>query len=185
MAPNATGGPTDILDIGTLTAIVAIITLVVLVLQTKIFSRQSHLMEKQVQLMQKQSEISDAQIRVSEAVALSLEITFRHPSWLRINIKNEGKGIAHNPTIKYDVIDAVKVILHGVLELQPIGANSTQDATITLPSGYGKPRPETLVVCEWTAVASDGRSYHGEYSRQGPDIPVEGYVMDRRLRIRL
>ncbi len=120
--------------------------------------------------MRRQTEILATQEQTSEAIALSLETKFVHPHLLYINVKNEGKGLAHNPKLNYSILDDQKVVFSNEVELQPIGAGSKQD---TLLDFYEVRVPDKAKLrLEWKATASDSRVYNGTYEIHYKAIPI-------------
>jgi hypothetical protein len=156
------------LSVEILTMIVGIITLVVLIIQTMIFLRQSSIMAKQ-------AAISETQIRVSEAVAISLEPTWAAPGALRIGVKNEGKGTAHDLNVGISIIDTNgQSVFQGGTSFQSVGPNSTQERMIEgqVP-GSMKGEGKFQFHISWTATASDGTAYKGSYQISNESIRIE------------
>ncbi len=161
MTCNVVSGLANFLNAGILTALVGIITLLVLVFQTTIFRRQGNLMEIQAR-------ISELQTRVSEAVALSLEPTWANPWQLRVNAKNEGKGIAHQPRVGIKVYNSKGDIIYATsCVFQSLGSGSTQNAYAAIQDGVST-TADLKFVFDWSATSTDGQRYNGHY-----EIPID------------
>jgi hypothetical protein len=119
--------------------------------------------------------ISETQVRVSEAVAISLEPTWAAPGALRIGVKNEGKGTAHDLNVEILVVDTNgQSVFQGSTSFQSVGPNSTQERMIEgqVP-GSRREEGKFQFRISWTATASDGTAYKGSHEISNMNIRID------------
>jgi hypothetical protein len=82
---------------------------------------------------------------------------------LCVNIKNEGKGVGHNPIFDYYLERNNAVLVSGNQELQTIGAGSAENLIFNTS---GPVPTDGILRLYWKGTRSDGRAFNG--SREIP-----------------
>ncbi len=135
-----------------LSIIVSLFSLVIIAIQALILWRQTKILGIQTSL--------------SETVDLSVELirSTATKQTLCVNVKNEGKGIAHHPVFRFCIVQnkaAVGFVVLGIgnRDLQSIGPGSTQNFVFSAPD-----IPlDSVVQLSWNGIASDGRAFSGSH----------------------
>jgi hypothetical protein len=144
-------------DIPTLAIVVSSI---VLVLQTIILWRQTQILSRQTSF--------------GETVDLSVQLVKStiHPQTLLVNVKNEGKGVAHTPSFDYLLEGNSMVFAKGTQELQTLGPGSIQNLMFNTTPTVS---PNAVLHLEWQGKRDDGSVFTG--SRQ---ISVSSATLTQR-----
>ena len=145
-------------------AVVGIISVIVIVVQTLILRKQSHIMNRQTQITETQTKIMDAQTRISEFVALSVEPVWQDTNRITVNVKNEGKGVARDLNLDWQIVALDKILEDGTAKMQAIGPSNTQNVEIRLTKvERQKTFLSTLLRLHWSGKGTDDRNFSDSF----------------------
>lgn len=136
----------------------------VLFFQTFILRKQSHIMDRQTQITGNQTKIMDAQTRISEFVALSVEPVWQDINRITVNVKNEGKGVARDLNLDWQIVALGKTLEKGGVKMQAIGPSNTQNVEIVLTT-VERPKTflSTILQLHWSGKGSDDRNFSDSF----------------------
>lgn len=121
-------------------------------------------MSQQTQITEKQTKIMDTQTRISEFVALSVEPVWVDINRIAANVKNEGKGVARDLNLDWEIVAVGKTLENGTVKMQAIGPSNTQNVEIVLTKvERQKTYLSTLLRLRWSGKGSDDRNFSDSF----------------------